>query len=64
MFKDYIVLLHGIMKKSKEVPGGDILKAKNRIDDFHARYKQGNIRLPELGWKQGKGGGHYEKNSA
>lgn len=49
MFKDYIVLLHGIIKKSKEVLRGDILKAKNRIDNFQARYKQGNIRLPGLG---------------
>ena len=48
MFKDYIVLLHGIIKKTKEVPRDDMLKAKNRMNDFQARYKEGKIRLPRI----------------
>lgn len=46
MFKDYIVLLHGIIKKTKEVPAEDMSKAKNRMSDFQARFKDGRIRLP------------------
>jgi len=48
MFKDYIVLLHGIIKKTKEVPREDMLKAKNRMKDFQIRYKEGKIRLPRV----------------
>ena len=48
MFKDYIVLLHGIIKKTKEVPQDDMLKAKNRMNDFQMRYKQGKIKLPKM----------------
>ena len=48
MFKDYIVLLHGIIKKTKEVPRDDMLKAKNRMNDFQARYKEGKIKLPRI----------------
>ena len=48
MFKDYIVLLHGIIKKTKEVPRDDILKAKNRMNDFQVRYKEGKIKLPKM----------------
>ncbi len=48
MFKDYIVLLHGIIKKTKEVPREDILKAKNRMDDFQMRYNQGRIKLRRI----------------
>jgi len=46
MFKDYIVLLHGIIKKTKEVPRDDMLKAKNRMHDFQIRFNEGKIRLP------------------
>lgn len=46
MFKDYIVLLHGIIKKTREVPSEDILKAKSRMNDFHLRHGQGKIKLP------------------
>ncbi|MFH1127923.1 MAG: type II toxin-antitoxin system RelE/ParE family toxin [Candidatus Omnitrophota bacterium] len=46
MFKDYIVLLHGIIKKTKEIPRDDMLKAKNRMNDFQMRYKEGKIKLP------------------
>ncbi len=49
VFKDYIVLLHGIIKKTKEVPQDDILKAKNRMNDFQIRYKEGKIKLPRIG---------------
>lgn len=48
MFKDYIVLLHGIIKKTKEVPQEDMLKAKNRMNDFQLRYKEGKIKLPRI----------------
>lgn len=48
MFKDYIVLLHGIIKKTKEVPSEDMLKAKSRMDDFQARFKEGKIKLPRI----------------
>src|SRR3989338_8214905 len=48
MFKDYIVLLHGIIKKTKEVPPEDLTKAKNRMTDFQARYNQGKIKLPKV----------------
>lgn len=48
MFKDYIVLLHGIIKKTKEVPPEDMLKAKNRMIDFQVRYNKGKIKLPKL----------------
>src|SRR4030042_2036913 len=49
MFKDYIVLLHGIIKKTKEVSREDMLKAKNRMNDFQMRYNQGKIKLPRIG---------------
>jgi len=48
MFKDYIVLLHGIIKKTKEVPLEDMLKAKNRMNDFQMRFKEGKIKLPRI----------------
>lgn len=48
MFKDYIVLLHGIIKKTKEVPLEDMLKAKNRMKNFQARFKEGKIKLPRI----------------
>ena len=48
MFKDYIVLLHGIIKKTKEVPREDMLKAKNRMNDFQIRYKEGKIKLSRI----------------
>ncbi len=48
MFKDCIVLLHGIIKKTKEVPRDDMLKAKNRMNDFQARFKEGKIKLPNI----------------
>lgn len=46
MVKDYIVLLHGIIKKTNEVPEDDILKAKNRLNNFQDRYNHGKIKLP------------------
>lgn len=48
MFKDYIVLLHGIIKKTEKVPPEDMLKAKNRMNDFQMRYNQGKIKLPKI----------------
>lgn len=48
MFKDYIVLLHGIIKKTKEILKNDKLKARNRMIDFQIRYNKGKIRLPKI----------------
>lgn len=48
MLKDYIVLLHGIIKKTSAVPTDDLLKAKNRMHDFQRRYNKGEIRLLEI----------------
>jgi phage-related protein len=45
MFKDYIVLLHGFVKKTDDIPENDIGKAKMRMLDFQARYNKGMIRL-------------------
>ncbi len=48
MFKDFIVLLHGFVKKTKEVPQNDMLKAKNRMNDFQMRYNEGKIKLLKI----------------
>lgn len=45
MFKDYIVLLHGIIKKTQKVPENDKLKAKKRMLDFQIRYNESRIKL-------------------
>ena len=45
MFKSYIVLLHGIVKKTQEIPENDRLKAKKRMIDFQIRYNEGRIKL-------------------
>ena len=49
MFKDYIVLLHGFIKKTGAVSQEDMLKAKNRMCDFQIRYNKGKIKLPGIG---------------
>lgn len=48
MFKDYIVLLHGIIKKTKEILQNDKLRSRNRMIDFQIRYNEGKIRLPRI----------------
>lgn len=48
MFKDYIVLLHGFVKKTQVVPTNEILKAKNRMNNFQANYNAGKIKLPKI----------------
>jgi len=45
MFKDYIVLLHGLVKKTDRLLENDILKAKKRMLDFQIRYDKGLIKL-------------------
>jgi len=45
MFGDYIVLLHGLQKKTKRIKGADKLKAINRMTDFQNRYNKGLITL-------------------
>ncbi|MBU1146779.1 MAG: type II toxin-antitoxin system RelE/ParE family toxin [Candidatus Omnitrophica bacterium] len=45
MFKNYIVLLRGLQKKSKKILEGDKLKARNRMIDFQIRYNDGKIVL-------------------
>ncbi len=49
MFKDCIVLLHGIIKKTSEIPKNDKLNAKNRMLDFQRRYNEGKVKLPRIG---------------
>jgi len=45
MFKDYIVLLHGFVKKTDRIPENDKQKARTRMLDFQVRYNEGMIRL-------------------
>jgi len=45
MFKNYIVILHGLQKKADRIPENDRLKAKKRMIDFQIRYNEGKIRL-------------------
>jgi len=45
MFKNYIVLLHGILKKTSEIPEGDKDIAIKRMKDFQEKYDQGKIKL-------------------
>ncbi|MDD4201968.1 MAG: type II toxin-antitoxin system RelE/ParE family toxin [Candidatus Omnitrophica bacterium] len=45
MFKDYIVLLHGILKKTSKISENDKLKAKKRMIDFQIQYNEGKIKL-------------------
>lgn len=45
MFGDYVVLLHGFMKKTSKIPENDKLAAINRMFDFQKRYNEGRIRL-------------------
>ncbi len=47
MFKDYIVLLHGINKTTDAVPQEDMSIAKDRMHDFQKRVTQGKINLPK-----------------
>jgi len=46
MFKDYIVILHGLQKQTKKIPINDKLLAKKRMLDFQIRYNKGKIKLP------------------
>jgi phage-related protein len=45
MFKDYIVLLHGIVKRTARVPENDKLIAKQRLSHFEKLVQEGRIRL-------------------
>ena len=45
MFRNYIVLLHVIKKKTKKVPENDKLRAEKRKIDFQLRYNEGRIKL-------------------
>jgi phage-related protein len=45
MFHDYIVLLHGMVKKSQKIPENDKLTAKKRKIDFQIRHDKGKIKL-------------------
>lgn len=45
MFRDYIVLLHGLTKKTDRIPENDKEKARTRMLDFQIRYNKGKIRL-------------------
>ena len=43
--KDYIVLLHGILKKTSKILEKDKQKAKKRMLDFKKSYSEGKIKL-------------------
>lgn len=45
MFGDYMVLLHGLVKKTDRIPVNDKEKARLRMFDFQSRYDQGKIKL-------------------
>lgn len=45
MFKNYIVLLHAIMKHTAKISENDKLRAKKRMIDFQIRYNEGRIKL-------------------
>jgi phage-related protein len=45
MFKDHIVLLHGIIKRTAKVPESDKLIAKQRRIHFEKLVKEGRVRL-------------------
>lgn len=45
MFKDYIVLLHGLVKKTNKIPENDKQKARTRMFDFQVRHDAGRIKL-------------------
>ena len=49
MFKDYIVLLHGLVKKTDKIPENDKKKARMRMLDFQIRYDEGKIKLTKRG---------------
>lgn len=46
MFKDYIVLLHGIVKRTAKVPENDKRIAKQRRIHFEKLVKEGRVKLP------------------
>ncbi|MCG2714548.1 MAG: type II toxin-antitoxin system RelE/ParE family toxin [Candidatus Omnitrophica bacterium] len=46
MFKNYIVLLHGIIKRSAKVPENDKSIAKQRRINFEKLIKEGRVKLP------------------
>jgi len=48
MFKDYIVLLHGLVKKKDKIPENDKDRARMRMLDFQVRYNKGKIRLNKI----------------
>jgi phage-related protein len=45
MFKNYIILLHGILKKTSKIPKGDKDIAIKRMKDFQKKYDEGKIKL-------------------
>lgn len=45
MFRDYIVLLHGLVKKTDRLPENDVSKDRKRMTDFRIRYEKGLIKL-------------------
>lgn len=45
MLKNYIVLLHSIVKRIAKIPENDKLKAKKRMIDFEIQYNERSIKL-------------------
>lgn len=48
MFKDYIVLLHGFIKRTGKIPENDKLLARKRMIDFQIQYNEGRVRLKQV----------------
>jgi len=46
MFREYIVLLHGIIKRTAKVPEQDKIIARQRRHDFEERVREGRVKLP------------------
>jgi len=41
----YIIITHGFVKKTDEIPGNEIEKAQNLMRDFELRIKEGDIKI-------------------
>ena len=48
MFKDYIVLLHAIKKKTKKVPEDEKIKARKRMLDFQLQFNENRLKLNKI----------------
>jgi len=49
MFKDYIILLHGFLKRTEKITEEDKYIARKRMEDFQERFDKGLVTLTEIG---------------